>query len=309
MTLKTIKIVEREALYVRAKDIPSSVRPKLIEDFTYRFYDEKACDGCEFRPERHSDVCDNCASYKGGAQLAQSIEQGGKRYMKFPVGNKIGMIRQLREHDVIGPRTRIEYVDRQTDVESAPMRRPLKFRYKRLRPDQVEAVKALLGGYKGVLKAPPRTGKCIVGSSLVMTEEGLSPIRDLFVPYALNKSSETVIKSSLDISTVNGTRATSHLYTKVVDTTFKVFTAAGYDVRGTANHKVRVLDEDLKLKWMRLDEVKANHHLVISRKSQWLGKGSALLSDRRDYRNSGDGFPIVDLPTELSPELSRNFHW
>lgn len=174
--MTTVKAYEREAFYVPLKQIPKAAREEILEDFTFRFYNEKACEDCEWRPERHSDVCDNCNEYKGGALLAKTVKLGEKKYMSFPIGNRPAMVKSLRNHGILKKKEEPKFINRQPLADDNEFRKPIKFKFKNLHDYQVEALQAMLEGKKGVLKSPPRTGKTVMSSALICTVGGKAMI-------------------------------------------------------------------------------------------------------------------------------------
>lgn len=159
-----MRLVEREAIFIPTSDIKNKTRKKLIEKYTYRFYNEKACQSCEFLIERHSDICDNCAAFKGAVQLASTVKINDNSYLKLPAGVRPRLVEQLRK---MGESGKIRVKDRQISPENAPFKRPIRFKYKLLKPFQKTAVKSLITHKKGVLKSPPRSGKTVMASALI----------------------------------------------------------------------------------------------------------------------------------------------
>src|SRR5271155_5802771 len=152
----TITVHARESLYIKRESIPRELREKLIEKYTFRFYEERACSQCEFRPERHSDTCDQCAAYKGGAQLAQEVKLNDNRYLKTPIGDALGLKKILDSND-IAFKVKKHYPQQQVS-------RPITFTGT-LKDYQREAVDALKKKKRGVLRAPPRSGKTVMATA------------------------------------------------------------------------------------------------------------------------------------------------
>lgn len=151
--MKPITIHCREALYMRCDHIPKELRHELIEKYKFRFYEEKACAQCEFFPERHSEICDECGAYKGGAELASTVMMNGHRFIKTPMGDRSGLIAMLNDNG-------IEYVVKK-HYPNVPLSRPIKF-LGELFEYQEKAVQDIIKKKRGVLKAPPRSGKTVM---------------------------------------------------------------------------------------------------------------------------------------------------
>lgn len=153
-----MRVVKREAVFIPIKAITPQVKERIEEKLTFNFFaKEKICEECEWVAERVNDVCESCANFKGQYKLASPVKVGDGKYLKIPVGSSPEIIRFLE--------------DRGMDVEvqdKSPNTRVKPFKFKgKYRPGQVEAIKAMLKFKRGILKAPPRSGKTVMGSSLV----------------------------------------------------------------------------------------------------------------------------------------------
>lgn len=166
-----MKVFEREAFFIRKEDIKGrEARQELIDAYTFRFYEEKACDKCEYQPERHVEgVCDNCAAYQGGARLAENVKINEKAYIRFPVGDRKGLVRNLRRAGVLTDVQLPTWINRHPDHEVTRFKRPIKFNGTWRGPYQKEAHDAFIAAKKGVIKAPPRSGKTVIGSAITCT--------------------------------------------------------------------------------------------------------------------------------------------
>lgn len=153
-----IKAIAREAFFIKKADLPKDVREELIEKYTFRFYDDKACQPCEFLPDRHCEVCQQCGAYSGGAQLAKPVKIKDKSYFTTPLGDEAGLRRLLDSHHL-----NVKVVDRQIDN---PMTKRIKF-IGTLKPFQAEAVDVMIKKQRGVIKAPPRSGKTVLSTAAV----------------------------------------------------------------------------------------------------------------------------------------------
>lgn len=165
-----MKVFEREAFFIRREDIQPSARRELIDAYTFRFYEEKACEKCEYLPDRHMDgVCDNCAAYEGGARLAEEVKIKERKYIRFPVGDRKTLVRNLRRHNVLSDLQVPTWVNKHPDHEKTKFHKPIKFLGQWRGPYQEEAHNAFIKVKKGVIKAPPRSGKTVIGSAITCT--------------------------------------------------------------------------------------------------------------------------------------------
>ena len=153
-----MKVVKREAVFIPIKDITPRVEERIKDKLTFNFFaKEKICNECEWLAERVNDVCESCANFKGQYQLANKVKVGSSKYLKVPVGSSPEIIRLIEDRGI-----EVEV----RDMSPSTKVRPFKFKGK-YRPGQVEAIKAMLKFKRGILKAPPRSGKTVMGSSLV----------------------------------------------------------------------------------------------------------------------------------------------
>ncbi len=290
----TTKVIKREAVYISLDEMKIALRKKMQEALTFSFFGkEKVCQECEWYAERINDVCELCANFKGQYKLAPVVKVKETRYLKVPRGSHKKMLRYLENHN-------IDYrvLDKSPETKIKPFRFTGEFRN-----GQEEAIDAMLKRRRGVLCAPPRSGKCVVGSTLIMSDQGLGPIKNLFEDFSLSKTDETIIPVSGEIATFKGTREVSGLYSKVVNTTVKAVTQSGYEIQGTENHPVLVARKGFRHVWVRLDSIRPGDYLVVSRRQQWLGEGSALLPYDRSPKASYEH--QFKLPECLSPRLAR----
>jgi hypothetical protein len=152
-----IKVVQREAVFIPIKDISPKIKAAIEDKMHHAFYEAKACSTCDNLNERHNDLCDNCAAFKGSYRLASVQKVKDKSYLKVPVGGFETKIRPYLEY--MGKDIKIVH----KGVE--PPVRPFKFTGT-LKPEQELAVEALLKKRRGVLKAPPRSGKTVLSTAL-----------------------------------------------------------------------------------------------------------------------------------------------
>ncbi len=148
------------------KRIPKEERQELIDRYTLRFYKDKNCERCEYFEDRHCDICDSCASYSGGAQLAYPIEYKEQKYMAFPAGDLKGVITSLRKVDVLTDVQLPKVIEKHPTGDRVAFHRRIKFTGE-LRDYQGPAVKVLIKSKRGILKSPPRSGKTVMASAVV----------------------------------------------------------------------------------------------------------------------------------------------
>ena len=118
------------------------------------------------------------------------------------------------------------------------------------------------------------SGKCVVGSTLIPTNKGLIPIKDIpkYFPVSGNRCNAQII--SYDISTgEQKTMKTSHWYDMGVSETVKIITSQGYEIEGTPEHPI-VVETDNGMEFRRLDEIKLTDKAAICSHNPFVeGKG------------------------------------
>jgi superfamily II DNA or RNA helicase len=154
METKEIKVYARESLLIQSNQLSERLTERLKDKYKLMFYEEKACADCEWLPDRHCSTCDNCAAFKGGVELAKNVVINEKTYLSLPIGDKQGVEEVLK-------RFAVKYVSKHKKV---PFSKTIKFTGT-LKPFQREAVDAIKSKKRGVIKAPPRSGKTVLAAA------------------------------------------------------------------------------------------------------------------------------------------------
>ncbi len=152
-----VRVVQREAFFIKVADIGRKSADKLIDKHTHMFFEEKACTDCEWNEDRLasetklSEACPNCAAFKGGVSLTKEVKIGNNKYISIPGGDKAGIEGVLKDKELV-------YKSKRVMTE---FKRPIKFTGE-LKDFQEEAVTAIRKKKYGVIKAPPRSGKTVL---------------------------------------------------------------------------------------------------------------------------------------------------
>src|SRR5438270_6423833 len=100
---------------------------------------------------------------------------------------------------------------------------------------------------------------CLVGGTLVPTERGLvrlgslgDPVGDQWQPLGI------------DVQTDEGERTATQFYVNGVEPVVDVVTARGYRLRGTARHRVKVVDDSGEWVWRHLADLRAGDRVPLS---------------------------------------------
>ncbi len=152
-------------------------------------------------------------------------------------------------------------------------------RIEELRESEVEALGVptgfydldkLLGGLQKsdllIVAGRPGMGKCVAAGTLIATEHGLLPIEQLQpagVEGWRDEEGGLFYPLQITVQTPDGPRQTSHFYDSGVRPTLRVTTRAGYSLAGTYIHPLRVLGEDGRATWKRLQDLRFGEPVAI----------------------------------------------
>ena len=104
-------------------------------------------------------------------------------------------------------------------------------------------------------------GKCVVGTTLIPSDEGLLPINHFDCGYGYNPF-------SLNISAKVGIKATEFYYKELVTQTVKVTNSLGLTLEGTLDHPILIINKDLDLIFKKLSEINVGDYVVIRKNTQ-----------------------------------------
>lgn len=159
-TSRDLRIFRANAYYIPIKDISKKTQQRLLNKFTYKFYEERACNKCENLDERHNDICDACPSYLGTKQTAKVDVVGNKEFLSIPRGGKDRML------DILDRAGYESITIKKRSPPPTPFRRAIRFTGK-LHDYQGPAINTCIKKRMGILKSPPRSGKTVMATALV----------------------------------------------------------------------------------------------------------------------------------------------
>lgn len=269
-----LKIFARERFFIKLESLSKDCIEALKKRYTYNFFEEKACAKCEWvdlrRKQGALGECEVCAAYLGSTLLANRVKIKNTVYLATPIGDFSGLTKILNKFGYTN-------IVKKELHKIIPIQ-PIHFTGK-LRDYQKEAVAACIRGEKGVLEAPPRSGKCIVGDTLIMTENGLTPIENLFPSkFELSKKLEFSQVASGIVASNSGASKYECLYAKTVSETIAIETHLGYSIEGTPEHPVLVRGAGGKIEWKELRNISISDTVCISLANQWLPKEAPKFS-------------------------------
>ena len=127
---------------------------------------------------------------------------------------------------------------------------------------------------------PAGTGKCIAGSSLVLTGYGLVPIAELVAETEPGAARP----AEVEVATLYGAERTSHVYNGGRSRTLHIRTRLGLEIEVTPEHPLLQLGEDSGLAWRRADELRPGDFVAVQRGQRMFGRDTAI---RFTYQPNG----------------------
>lgn len=159
-----IKVFKDAGYLVNVRHLSDDDLEEAHKSFTHVFYDEKNCRKCDNLEDRHNETCDVCPSFMGKRQLSKIVERDGHKLLSMPFGatNKVrAFLRALdREFTVVARHP-------ERTLLSRPIKLAFNEEFKDLRDFQKEARDTCLKEKKGIVEAPPRSGKTVLGASII----------------------------------------------------------------------------------------------------------------------------------------------
>ena len=147
--MSTVEVTIDERLWVAQEEVDED---DLKNEYCRSVYEEKTCKRCDYRLDRHSEVCDTCPAFGGHFRLYRKKDG----LFGLPLGDR-DKIRRVIPH-------RLSITDNRSKTR---MQDPYKCNMKMLYPYQKEAIKGMIKATNGVLKSKPRTGKTVMAVGLI----------------------------------------------------------------------------------------------------------------------------------------------
>jgi ribonucleotide reductase alpha subunit len=142
---------------------------------------------------------------------------------------------------------------------------------------------------------------CVEENSLVSTDDGLRPIKDLDETTAEFEQWDEI---DVGVSTDGGTKAATAVYDNGFADVQQIETEGGFNVAATPNHRFRTLTEDGGYAWKEADDFEPGDRIVLQR-GTFDGDSRVSLdtSERESYYHNTD--EDLELPEQMTPELAE----
>jgi ribonucleotide reductase alpha subunit/intein/homing endonuclease len=139
---------------------------------------------------------------------------------------------------------------------------------------------------------------CLVGGTLVATERGLvrlgslgNPIGDAWQPLGI------------DVATDEGPREATQFYVNGVEPVVDITTSRGYRIRGTAKHRIKVVDESGEWVWRRFADVRSGDRVPLMLDQLVGSPNEVVLPPLPEAHWTGEH--DVHVPRTVTPELAE----
>ena len=133
---------------------------------------------------------------------------------------------------------------------------------------------------------------CVAGDSLVNTQDGLSQISKL-----------ENINGKLVKTDISPTPA-DHWYDNGELPTLRIHTTDGYELEGTYNQCIRVIDKEGNYVWRRLDELRQTDWIAIQRKNRLFGDKSDASDFHFEHKPGTFRKNTFNFPKELNEDYA-----
>lgn len=158
---KPIVIRERECLFIPYADLTPGLRKAIDDRYSFYFFEEKACQQCEFVEVRKQHKilpeCETCAAFISGMKLSKKVKVGDHFYITAPYGAKASLTRFLKKKQQV-----VQWKPLYHDWPIKPINCTAK-----LYDYQEEAISKAIAAGRGVICAPPRSGKTVMAAALI----------------------------------------------------------------------------------------------------------------------------------------------
>ncbi len=141
--------------------------------------------------------------------------------------------------------------------------------------------------------------KCVVGDTLILTDEGPQAIEELSEWREVDQFTPL----NLRVATSNGQSLASAFYYNGMRATIKVKLAYGYELEGTTNHPIRILQGDGSTAFKQLSELKVGDIVPVYMGQRKFGQPNKSLPSYTGTWETTNTKQIT-IPTHMTNELA-----
>lgn len=200
-----------------------------------------------------------------GFDLNEPIPKDHPDYEKWAGPKEVGEDGEFLLDDDGDPIRYYKYRVKVTDFRRQNLRYMSEAEYLKLLYDEGRCnISEVVEGHERremILSVGRRSGKCVTGDTLVLTEEGVIPIQELGDPNGPEvQPLRTLVAQEGSVQSYS-----KFFYNGGVRETHRVQTHNGYAIEGTGNHRVKVLDTTGSVVWRYLDDIQVGDVICLHR--------------------------------------------
>lgn len=143
------------------------------------------------------------------------------------------------------------------------------------------------------------TGKCVVGSSIIPTEQGLLPIHDFDMDYGYHPL-------NLTVASKNGMDTTKFCYKEQVQQTIRIQNELGFELEGTPDHPILTINQDLEFNFKRLKDIEIGDLCVLRKNTQTFPKENpSIVFDQKRKNKDNSSSLVENIPIRFNEPLAK----
>lgn len=143
-------------------------------------------------------------------------------------------------------------------------------------------------------------GKCVVGSTLVVTDQGTLPIETLMGgPGRIEPVSLGVIQEGGLLAKA------AYSYRGGVRDTLRIRTHKGFELEGTPHHRVKVLAESGCIEWRQISQLRVGDYVCLARGTRLFGSGASLSNYAYVRKQADHSSRDLEIPSRLDGQWGR----
>jgi predicted Ser/Thr protein kinase/intein/homing endonuclease len=128
----------------------------------------------------------------------------------------------------------------------------------------------------GVGTFTPSDPKCVTGDTLVLTEQGLQKMEDIYLQLPHKPHEDEFVPFETTVLGIDGPEKATKFYCGGFQPIYEVETNLGYTIRGTANHPLLTLKPGGDPKWTKIGDLQAGDYVALARASRVFGQSASL---------------------------------
>ncbi len=147
----------------------------------------------------------------------------------------------------------------------------------------------------GIGTFTPSDPKCVTGDTLVLTDQGLQPMEDIYLQLPHKPREDEFVPFETTILGVDGPEKATKFYCGGLQPIYEVETNLGYTIRGTANHPLLTLKPDGEAVWTKIGDLQAGEYVALARGNRIFGQSATLPESF---------YPLPRQPRTMTPDLA-----